>query len=649
MRRKRRVLLLLAAILLPSAALAGFGVRAVLREAEEAESQVRARAETAAAAARAALTAAATDEDLVPGAVRFRADGTGRILEPPEAAPAEDESASEDEGEAALWFQTSRDTDAAVREGRLEEALAALRGFIERAGASPMAAAALTALGALERRAGRNDAAREAWRRIADGHPRARDARGLRRAFAARLLLAETGEESAGALLDLWVDAAADHRSAADAATRTFIDAVRDRLRPRLAGDPDLAARAAEVEARHAAGLPVRALRAAFDRRLASWIAGGAAGSPVAVDVPVEAGTDGTTARWLVSAAPGGEGGFDGWFASADGVARAAFARPELAAWRDLGFGFALARVEAEPSGAAIASRALEGPWAGLRVDVAGESLESARARARRGFLLVAAFAAAALLVAAVAAVAAVRAVNREVEAASARESFVAAVTHELKAPLASIRLLAELLARGGVEAEKVREFGARTVGEADRLARLVAQILDLARIEKAGPRPDRHRRIDLAALARDTVASFAPQAEARGFRVRVEAADSVPPVDGDPDALGGALLNLLDNAVKYSDAPHEIVVEVGPGPSAGTAAFAVSDRGRGVPPQDAARIFEPFARGGDEETRDRPGVGLGLALVRAVAVAHGGRVDYEPRPGGGSVFRIVLPRAPGP
>jgi signal transduction histidine kinase len=277
---------------------------------------------------------------------------------------------------------------------------------------------------------------------------------------------------------------------------------------------------------------------------------------------------------------------------------------------------------------------------------VRGGQVAEAKARGRRTFWLTAGLASVGILVAVAATVATVRAVSREMATISAREAFVAAVTHELKSPLASIRLLAELLARGGVEEEKVREFGARTVGEADRLGRLVGLILELARIEKGGPRPERHIRLDPAALAREAATAFEPQARAKGYSIEVEASNGLPSVAGDRDALLGALWNLLDNALKYSDSPHPIRVEAALDGS-GAVRITVLDRGRGFPLKHKGRLFEAFARGGDELTRDRPGVGLGLALVRRVAESHGGEAGHSPREGGGSAVWIRLPAAP--
>jgi len=140
----------------------------------------------------------------------------------------------------------------------------------------------------------------------------------------------------------------------------------------------------------------------------------------------------------------------------------------------------------------------------------------------------------------------------------------------------------------------------------------------------------------------REAVETFGPQAREHGFSVELRDAEDPIEVRADGTAIGGALLNLLDNALKYSDAPHAIEVELAR--DAERVTLSVLDRGRGVPPEHVDAIFEPFRRIGDELTRDRPGVGLGLALVQRIARAHGGEARYAPRDGGGSRFTIELP-----
>jgi signal transduction histidine kinase len=281
----------------------------------------------------------------------------------------------------------------------------------------------------------------------------------------------------------------------------------------------------------------------------------------------------------------------------------------------------------------------------GVSLSVTGADLETFKRREQTRFWITAGLAGFGLLVATLAAFATARAVRREVAAVRGRENFVAAVTHELKSPLASIRLLAEVLSRGGVEEPKVREFADRAIDECDRLSRLVSSVLELARIEREPEVVMKLRTVDASALAEDVVRRFAPVAAKCGFAVSLRIVDPEIAIAGDRDALLGALLNLLDNAVKYSDEPGEVVLEVAKA-GAHHASFAVLDRGRGVPAVDARRIFEPFTRLGNEMTRDRPGAGLGLALVSRIASAHGGSASCKSRDGGGSRFTVVLPMA---
>jgi signal transduction histidine kinase len=318
---------------------------------------------------------------------------------------------------------------------------------------------------------------------------------------------------------------------------------------------------------------------------------------------------------------------------------------------RDVELAFALATrdgelVAGDPRALAPEARvaALAPPLDGFAVRAVGLDLESYVAGERRRAWLVAAVVCGAMALATAAAIAGARAVSRESRLAREREAFVAAVTHELKAPLASIRLLAELIERGGLEEAKAREFGARTVTEADRLSRLVSSVLQLAKLERAPRDGAARERFDLADAARDAIATFEPAAKPRGFSVELRAPRPAF-VDGDRDALVGAVIELLDNAAKHARDPHalEVEVEVLEGRRA---ALSVLDRGAGVPAGEARRIFEPFHRAGDEMTRERPGVGLGLAIVQRVAEAHGGVARYAPRDGGGSRFSIELPLA---
>jgi signal transduction histidine kinase len=629
--------LLLVAVLVPCAALGTFGAASLVDEASKIGQRYRERAESALDAAMAALegTAAALP-DGVPGARAFAATDSGDLVRTDAAAGPESRE-SPDGAAGDLFLLVLTEVDRLERANEPDLAAARLRALVESEPPRDVAAAALTALAAVERRAGHEDAANAAWNRIVTEHADARDGRGLKRAFAARLALA--GDDPA-ALAGLFRDVVADDVAAGRPGTSAFRRVVRERAASAVAP-----AVLADLDARDAAAAPERQLRAALEGGLRAWIASGGRGvRTFGVPEASRAASDPRSdpVRLVVAVRDAAAGGVSLAVAPLDAVVAASLARSEVRALEAVGFRVG---VPAAGDDGPVPPRGAGEHLAGARLGIVGSDVAAFRTRERRRLLLTGALAALALLVAAVAAFATLRAWRREQATARERQNFVAAVTHELKAPLASIRLMAEVLAKGGVEDAKVREFADRAIGECDRLSRLVASVLELARIEGAGAQ-GRLATVDVVALAREVIATFEPVARKHGFTLALRAADAGLEVAGDEDALAGAILNLLDNAVKYADRPGEIELEVAAaGP--GHAAFSVLDRGRGVPASESRRIFEPFARLGDEMTRDRPGVGLGLALVSRVAAAHGGSASCLPREGGGSRFTIVLPLRP--
>lgn len=255
------------------------------------------------------------------------------------------------------------------------------------------------------------------------------------------------------------------------------------------------------------------------------------------------------------------------------------------------------------------------------------------------------------------------------------KSNLVAAVSHELRAPLASVRLLADNLAQGRVPDDARRDEALRLIGrECRRLGALVDNVLDLARIAR-GRRRYEFGPTDVAALVRETVASLAPAAAERGVGLRADFAPGAEALEAvvDGRALQQALLNLLDNALKHAPAGSEVAVAVaaakseianlksamdggagdgaspapcGGGGAAATGGFTltVTDAGPGIPAADRERVFEPFHRVGGELRRETTGVGIGLAIVRHIVTAHGGRVwieDAEPR---GTRVKMELP-----
>jgi signal transduction histidine kinase len=242
------------------------------------------------------------------------------------------------------------------------------------------------------------------------------------------------------------------------------------------------------------------------------------------------------------------------------------------------------------------------------------------------------------------------RAVRAEVLLARQKTNFVANVSHELKTPLTSIRMFAEMLKSGRQRSEgKRREYLSLMVSESERLTRLINNVLDFSRMEQGRKRYAKER-VDLAALCRELVENQRPRYEQDGFDLELgvePSGDAAVWVEGDPESLKQSLLNLLSNAEKYSDEQKAIMVEIRRDQS--WAYVEVMDRGRGVPASQAERIFEEFYRVDDSLTAKVRGSGLGLSITRRILRDQGGDVLYLPREGGGSIFRIQLPVADAP
>jgi two-component system sensor histidine kinase SenX3 len=230
---------------------------------------------------------------------------------------------------------------------------------------------------------------------------------------------------------------------------------------------------------------------------------------------------------------------------------------------------------------------------------------------------------------------------SRRIE--SVRRDFVANVSHELKTPIGALGLLAETMAATD-DIAVVRQLADRVVRESDRLARIVDDLLDLSTIEAQeaptrGPMPIRL----LLSESVDVVQAAADAAEVPLF-LGPEPADLE--IFCDPRQMRSALVNLLDNAIKYSG-PKE-PVEIGACVIDERVAFVVRDHGIGIPTRDLERIWERFYRVDRARARDTGGTGLGLAIVRHVAQAHGGEVTVQSREGEGSTFTLYIPLANG-
>ncbi|HTO13065.1 MAG TPA: HAMP domain-containing sensor histidine kinase [Candidatus Binatia bacterium] len=238
------------------------------------------------------------------------------------------------------------------------------------------------------------------------------------------------------------------------------------------------------------------------------------------------------------------------------------------------------------------------------------------------------------------------RLMRRETEIARLKSDFVANVSHDLKTPLSVIRMFGETLEMGRVPDEaRRREYYRVITRESERLSRLIDNVLDFSRIE-SGRRRYEPAPTAVEPLVREALEAFAYPLEQQGFKLDVRIAPDLPEVDMDADAVGTALANLLDNAIKYSAGERALTVEARR--EGDRLALAVADRGIGIPAGEHARIFEKFYRVGRSDTQGRRGSGVGLALVRHVAEAHGGTVTVESTPGQGSRFTLWLPLAAG-
>src|SRR5262245_24733133 len=236
----------------------------------------------------------------------------------------------------------------------------------------------------------------------------------------------------------------------------------------------------------------------------------------------------------------------------------------------------------------------------------------------------------------------ALRATTREMKLVEAKTTFVSNVSHELKTPLSLIRLFAETLELGRIrDSEEAHEYYRIINRESRRLTRLINNILDFSRIE-AGRRQYQFAETDVAGVVTEVLQSYERQMASAGFEARTNIQPDLPPALIDREALAQAVLNLVDNAIRYSDQAKRIEVSVRP--RGGDIAIEVADQGIGIPKAEHQRIFEKFYRVSAGLVHDTKGSGLGLAIIKHIVEAHHGRVTVESAPGEGSRFTILLP-----
>ncbi|MDF1700135.1 MAG: HAMP domain-containing sensor histidine kinase [Planctomycetota bacterium] len=234
-----------------------------------------------------------------------------------------------------------------------------------------------------------------------------------------------------------------------------------------------------------------------------------------------------------------------------------------------------------------------------------------------------------------------VRSVRREVVLASRKEDFVAAITHELKTPLTGIRMYADMLREGWVQSPEMADtYATRILEETERLGHLVNQVLDLAALER-GVASLNAQMGDLGEAVASAVALLQAKADEAGVALHTEVAEGVPEFPFDPQLVRPMVLNLVDNAIKYSAKAEVKQVTVGVRKEGERVILSVADRGIGIDPKARKMVFEPFQRAGDEMTREAPGVGIGLALVKRYAEAHNARVHLASEPGAGTTVEV--------
>jgi signal transduction histidine kinase len=235
------------------------------------------------------------------------------------------------------------------------------------------------------------------------------------------------------------------------------------------------------------------------------------------------------------------------------------------------------------------------------------------------------------------------RTLQRQIRLTRLKNDLVATVSHELKTPLSSMRLLVDtLLEAGHLEEQKAREYLQLVAKENRRLSHLIDNFLAFSRMEQNRNAFDR-KEVSPSDIVRGAADAVHERFRSTGCRFDVQIAPNLPNIFADPDALTTVLLNLLDNAYKYSEGDRAISLRAYAGN--GNVCFAVTDNGIGLAQREAKKVFERFYQADRRLSRNTGGCGLGLSIVKFIVTAHGGGVRVDSQSGEGSTFMVTIPR----
>jgi two-component system phosphate regulon sensor histidine kinase PhoR len=233
------------------------------------------------------------------------------------------------------------------------------------------------------------------------------------------------------------------------------------------------------------------------------------------------------------------------------------------------------------------------------------------------------------------------RNIRKEMELARIKSDFVSNVSHELRTPLALITMFAETLEMDRAKTEeKKKEYYTIISKEAGRLSRIVNKILSFSKIE-AGKKEYRFTKIDINNLVEDIFKTYEFHLQNKGFKFSFKRGDSTMEIDADPEAVSEAVINLLDNAVKYSNDRKEVAISTG---KEGNFVYVeISDKGIGIREESQKKIFDKFYRVSNGLVHNTKGTGLGLTLVKHIMDAHYGEVKIKSKPNEGSSFKLIF------